>query len=89
MPGWLKVKLKVSPVVSVPESNSPLSAVTVWGALSRLVQTTVVPALTVNGAPKANLAMAMAILALALVAVGGTDVAVGGTDVAVGRGGRD
>ena len=47
IPGWVKVKLKVAPGGSGPESNRPLLSVTVWVAVSLFSQVTVVPTATV------------------------------------------
>ena len=44
VPGLEKVKLKLPPGLSVPESNAPLKAVTVCDTLPVLCQVTVVPA---------------------------------------------
>lgn len=50
MPGFWKVKEKVWPAFSIPESQSPLSLVTVWGCFPLLVQVTVAPGDTVRDA---------------------------------------
>jgi hypothetical protein len=77
----LKVKEYVFPLERVPESNAPEVEVTVCGALSALVQVTVVPLATVRVAGlKAKLAMFM----LAVEAAGGVEVE--GVDGAVVEG---
>ncbi len=58
VPACLNVKLKVIPGFSMPESNDPSSAVTVWAVESLFVHFIVVPALTVRESGlKAKLAM--------------------------------
>ena len=50
MPADVKVKAKVAPLDSVPESHTPVSLVVVWGVVAAVfVHVTVSPTLTDNG----------------------------------------
>lgn len=47
VPGWLKVRLQVSPIFRLPESNDPSSAVTVCTRDPAFVHVTLLPTETV------------------------------------------